>query len=120
MAILLFVIYKVSKLLTYGVVILYMIVQGVYKVASIPFRITNWLQRWLSKPWRALYKYNSGNDAKNEEVDGYLWMAQLPLYVLLTPLRFVNAFFFNMIAHCFFESFNYILEVAVLPLYHHP
>lgn len=112
-AILLFVIYKVSKLLTYGVAILYMIVQGVYKVASIPFRITNWLQRWLSKPWRALYKYNSGNDAKNEEVDGYLWMAQLPLYVLLTPLRFVNAFFFNMIAHCFFESFNYILEVLL-------
>lgn len=80
-AILLFVIYKVSKLLTYGVAILYMIVQGVYKVASIPFRITNWLQRWLSKPWRALYKYNSGNDAKmRKSMAIYGWLSYLFTY----------------------------------------
>ena len=32
---------------------------------------------------------------------------------LLTPIRLVNAIYFNLFAHCTFEMFNYVLEVFV-------
>lgn len=33
------------------------------------------------------------------------------MYIVLTPLRFANAFYYNMIVHCGFEMFNYIIEI---------
>lgn len=40
----------------------------------------------------------------------------IPIYILLTPLRFVNALYYNMVVHCSFEMFNYIVEV-INPIY---
>ena len=113
LALILIVLYIISKVLFYGFAFYYFIMQWIYRITSIPFLITNWLQRWLSKPWRALYKENSGNDRRNDELEGYLLLAKIPLYILLTPLRLVNAIYFNLFAHCTFEMFNYVLEVFV-------
>ena len=72
----------------------------------------NWLQRFLSKPWRYFYKFNSGNDRSNKNArDNWEWV-KVPLYIILTPLRFVNAVYFNIFTHCSFELFNYIFEVV--------
>lgn len=79
-----------------------------------PFYLLNWLQRWLSKPWRLFYKSNSRNDRKNAEMREMWEKVKIPLYVVLTPLRFVNAVFFNLVVHCGFEMYNYAMEV-VLP-----
>lgn len=113
LALILIVLYIISKVLFYGFAFYYFIMQWIYRITSIPFLITNWLQRWLSKPWRALYKENSGDDRRNEDVDGWLFWAKIPLYILLTPIRLINAIYFNLFAHCTFEMFNYVLEVFV-------
>lgn len=82
-----------------------------YWIVCIPFYILNWFQRHLSKPWRILHKGNTGRDYKNAELrSSYEW-AQIPFYIILTPLRFVNAVYFNMIVHCSFEMYNYLIEI---------
>ena len=86
----------------------------VYPLISLPFYVLNWLQRFLAKPWRTFYKKNKGNDAENERKRRTLDMCKIPLYVVLTPLRFVNAVYYNLVVHCSFELFNYLVEV-ILP-----
>ena len=83
----------------------------VYWVVCIPFYVMNWLQRHLSKPWRILYKTNSGNDAGNKRLRNIYEWIKIPIYVALTPLRFVNAVYFNMVVHCCFEMYNYVIEI---------
>lgn len=82
-----------------------------YWILCIPFYILNWLQRHLSKPWRIFYKKNNGNDRNNKELrEMYEWV-KIPIYIALTPLRFVNAFYFNILVHCGFEMYNYVVEI---------
>lgn len=82
-----------------------------YWIVCVPFYFLNWLQRYLSKPWRLFYKGNSGRDYHNAELRNRYQWAKVPLYILLTPLRFYNAVYFNMIVHCAFEMYNYVIEV---------
>ena len=84
-----------------------------YPLISLPFYIMNWLQRYLAKPWRTLYKRNTGTDRENEQRRDFLEGCKIPLYIVLTPLRFVNAVYFNLVVHCSFEMFNYLVEVIV-------
>ncbi len=80
-------------------------------VAGMPFYILNWMQRFIAKPWRILYKNNDGRDYHNAKLrERYQWV-KIPLYVVLTPLRLLNAFYYNIIVHCSFEMYNYIVEV---------
>ena len=100
----------------FSLIILRLFITVAYKVywlASLPFYILNWIQRYASKPWRIFYKNNNGRDTRNSELrDIYEWV-KIPLYIILTPLRFVNAFYYNMMVHCSFEMLNYISEVLV-------
>lgn len=98
----------------YVLAIVSMVMYKAYWVVCIPFYAMNWLQRWLSKPWRAMYKKNGGNDRRNAELREMYEKWKIPLYIILTPLRFVNAVYFNLIVHCGFEFYNYAVEV-VLP-----
>lgn len=82
-----------------------------YSILSFPFYVLNVLQRHLSKPWRFFLKQNSGNDVQNEEYRSYLEYAKIPLYIVLTPFRFVNAVYYNIVVHSLFECFNYLCEV---------
>ena len=82
-----------------------------YWVACLPFYFLNWLQRYASKPWRWVFKRNCGNDYRNRRLREGLEWAKVPLYVVLTPLRFLNAFYYNVVVHCGFEMMNYVLEV---------
>ena len=84
-----------------------------YWILSFPFYILNALQRHLSKPWRIFFKQNSGNDSRNEQYRTYFEYAKIPLYILLTPLRFVNALYYNIVIHGLFEMFYYLCEVIV-------
>lgn len=84
-----------------------------YPLISFPFYVLNWFQRFLAKPWRIFYKKNKGNDVENERKRKTLESCQAPLYIVLTPLRFVNAVYYNLLIHCSFELFNYLVEVIV-------
>lgn len=86
-----------------------------YWIVNLPFYFLNWLQRWLSKPWRVLYKYNGRyRDGENRSKRQMLELSQIPLYILLTPVRCANAFYYNIVVHVGLEMFNYVVEV-ILP-----
>lgn len=82
-----------------------------YHLISFPFYCLNWLQRRLAKPWMQSYKRNTRSDRENAKLRKELEMWKIPLWLILTPLRFVNAFYYNIVVHCSFELFNYIVEV---------
>lgn len=105
------VLYVLRWILLYGMTIISMIAYKVYWLACLPFYFLNWLQRYASKPWRWVYKRNRGNDYKNRQTRERLELWKIPLYIVLTPLRFVNAFYYNVVVHCSFEMMNYVLEV---------
>jgi len=84
-----------------------------YPLISFPFYILNWLQRFMAKPWRTIYKENTRTDLENKKKREFLEGCKIPLYILLTPLRFVNAVYYNLVVHCSFEMFNYLVEVIV-------
>ncbi|MGM9803844.1 MAG: SH3 domain-containing protein [Muribaculaceae bacterium] len=99
------------KLLLWGAAIYSTIAYKLYWIVSLPFYFLNWLQRFLAKPWRIAHKRNNGNNTRNSELrEIYQWL-QLPLYIVLTPLRAINAFYYNIIVHLSFEAMNLMLEV---------
>ena len=103
----------VRKLLIWGAGLISVVGYKVYWFISLPFYFLNWLQRYASKPWRLMYKWNSGNDARNRQLrEVYEWV-KIPIYIVLTPLRLVNAVYYNLVVHCFFEAMNYMLEVLI-------
>lgn len=100
-----------------SVVVMYILSKLMYKLywlVNIPFYILNWIQRFLAKPWRDIYRRNKGNDRINRRRRIIWSIVKVPLYVILTPLRFINALYYNVAAHCSFELYNYLLEV-ILP-----
>lgn len=82
-----------------------------YHLISFPFYCLNWLQRRLAKPWMQHYKRNTHSDRENARLREELEKWKIPLWIILTPLRFVNAFYYNIVVHCNFELFNYVVEV---------
>jgi len=82
-------------------------------VLYLPLKIlqfTNYLQYLLQKPWRYflrcpgkvilwIYKYRIH------------WIAEIVLYVLLTPLRAFNAFCYNMVVRNLFMFFDVVQEI---------
>lgn len=82
-----------------------------YHFISFPFYCLNWLQRRLAKPWMQSYKRNTRSDMDNAKLRAELEVWKIPLWLILTPLRFVNALYYNIVVHCSFEMFNYVVEV---------
>ncbi len=98
-------------LLRRSVPVLGVLYYAFFRVLSFLFSFLNGLQRHLSKPWRPLYKRHHGSDGFNKFMRGFWTVMKIPLYVVLTPLRFVNAFFYNIVVHSSFEFFNYMGEI---------
>lgn len=92
-----------SLLQTIGYWLLYFI--------DLPFYFLNSLQRWLSKPWRIFLKNNHGSEVAQWRWRHVLNWLKVPLYIVLTPLRLVNACYYNLVLHSLFETFNYSMEV---------
>ena len=104
-----FIIIRIIAIYVLGLISMFM--YRAYWVLCIPFYVLNWLQRYLSKPWRLFYKRNYGPSPRNAELRAKYEWVKLPLYVLLTPLRFINALYYNLIVHCSFEMYNYVIEI---------
>lgn len=82
-----------------------------FRTLSFLFSFLNAVQRHLSKPWRPLYKNHHGSDGFNKFMRVFWFMLKIPIYIILTPLRFVNAVFYNILIHSSFELFNYLGEI---------
>lgn len=79
----------------------------------LPLKIlqfTNYLQYLLQKPWRCFLK-NPGNLMFWIYKYKIHWIAEIVLYVLLTPLRAFNAFCYNMIVRNLFMFFDVLQEI---------
>ena len=98
-------------ILQHSVPVLGMLYYAFFRLLSFLFSFLNGLQRHLSKPWRSLYKKHHGSDGLNKFMRGFWTVLKIPLYIVLTPLRFVNAFFYNIVVHSSFEFFNYLSEI---------
>ena len=108
----LIVLYIIQRVLLFFFVILSTLFYRLYLIISFPFYVLNALQRYLAKPWRPFYKKNKGDDLENFKKREIYERIKIPFYILLTPLRFVNAAYYNLLVHCSFELFNYVIEVV--------
>lgn len=85
----------------------------IWYLVSLPFYILDLLQFWLAKPWRPLMKSNNLPDKFKPGMRTFLRILQVPFYIALFPLRFVNAVYYNIVIHNLYELSNYVLEVAI-------
>lgn len=85
----------------------------VWATLAFPFFVLNMLQFWLSKPWRPLMKENILPDKVKPAVRTILRVLQFPFYIAVTPLRLLNAVYYNMLIYNLYAWSNYIVEVFV-------
>lgn len=84
---------------------------ALYWVMSLPFYLLNQLQYILSEPWRYHFKWHRYYDATNTTLRPVLEILKVLLYILITPLRVINAIYFNIVVHGLTELYDYLLEV---------
>lgn len=85
----------------------------IWALISLPFYILNLLQFWLSKPWRPLMKHNRLGDSMKPGMRTFLRILQIPFYIALTPLRFINAVYYNIVIYNLYAWSNYVIEVLL-------
>lgn len=83
----------------------------IFYIGFLPFRILNWLQMFTHKPWRILQRHSWAPDSFKPFLRAVNFIAMIPLYIVLTPLRFLNAVAFNMILRPMSEFWSYFGEV---------
>ena len=79
----------------------------------LPFRILNWLQTFLHKPWRVFQKFPPASESAKDFWSALDMIARVPLYFACTPVRLANAVAFNLVLRPLYEFWNYIAEVFV-------
>ena len=84
-----------------------------YYVISFPFYVLNQLQYILSEPWRYFFKKEHFSEKTKDVLRIVFEVLQVLLYIVLTPLRLVNAVYYNIIIHCITEIYDLLLEVFV-------
>jgi len=89
------------------------LVGTVYYLVSLPFYLLNQLQIFLSEPWRYFFKRHHFRDATNAVLRPVFEVLKVLLYIALTPLRAVNAAYYNIVIHGLTEIYDLILEVFV-------
>lgn len=84
-----------------------------YYVISFPFYVLNQIQYFLSEPWRYLFKEEHFSEKTKGVLRVVFEVLQVLLYIGLTPLRLVNAIYYNILIHCITEIYDLTLEVFV-------
>jgi len=83
-----------------------------FRFISFPIWFLNRLQHILMEPWRYLTKnYIYSSPRKIMLLMAY--PIEIILYILITPLRFLNAVLYNIFVYCISELYDLTLEVFV-------
>ena len=69
-----------------------------YRIISFPFWLLNRIQLILMEPWRYLTKDYVSLSIR-EAVFDWLYPIEIVLYILITPLRFINAVYYNIFVY---------------------
>lgn len=83
----------------------------IYIFVSIPFFYSNRLQHVLTEPWRYMFKTSWLSDGTKEYVRPLLYFIRFLLYIVITPLRLVNAIAYNIFIYGATELYDLFFEV---------
>lgn len=82
-----------------------------YYLLSFPVWFLNRLQHILTEPWRYVFKTSWTSSESKEILRPLLFGVQIVLYVATTPLRFLNAFIYNVLIYGVTELYDLFFEV---------
>ena len=82
-----------------------------YHLLSLPFYCLNHLQYFLSEPWRYVFRRDRLPDRVKKVLRPVLEALKVVMYVLITPLRLLNAVYFNIFVHGLTEFYDLFIEV---------
>ena len=85
----------------------------IYSLITIPSWISNRLQFILINPWKFPLKYISLGDSTRNVLRPFFEFLQILLYVASTPLRLVNAIYYNIFIYSITELYDLTCEVFV-------
>lgn len=85
----------------------------IYSLITIPSWISNRLQFILTNPWKYLFKYISVGDSARSVLRPTLYFVQILLYIVTTPLRLVNAVYYNIFIYGITELYDLACEVLI-------
>ena len=89
------------------------ILKCLYYGISFPFYVLNQIQYFLSEPWRYLFK-DDGRDAKTSKtMCAFFEVLKVINYILITPLRLLNAIYYNILVHGLFALYDLWVEVLI-------
>lgn len=100
-----------DSIILQGSVVLFLLFRVLYYSVSFPFYLLNRIQFILSEPWRYFFKYNVVNDKVKPGLRAFLSVLKVTLYLIITPLRAVNAIYYNIIVHGLVIIYDLLLEV---------
>lgn len=81
-----------------------------YRVISFPFWLLNRIQLIMMEPWRYWTKHYISYSTR-DDVRSWLYPIEVILYILITPLRFINAVYYNIFVYSITELYDLTLEV---------
>lgn len=81
-----------------------------YRIISFPIWFLNRLQHILMEPWRYITK-GYINTGTREALLPWIYPIEIILYILITPLRLVNAILYNIVVYGITELYDLFLEV---------
>ena len=84
-----------------------------YYLVSIPSWICNRLQFILINPWKYIFKYISVGDTTRSVMRPLLNFIQILLYIAATPLRLLNAIYYNIFVYGITEIYDLTCEVFI-------
>ena len=81
-----------------------------YTVSLVPYFL-NRLQHVIASPWRYVIRRNTMTESTKAFLRTFFGILTIPLYIVLTPLRLVNAVYFNILVHGLAGLYDLMLEV---------
>lgn len=84
-----------------------------YYVLSLPLYFLNQIEHVLVEPWRYLFRTNWVSESAKPVVRIVLEGLSVIMYILTTPLRFFNAFVYNILVHCATVYYDLMVEVLI-------
>ena len=92
---------------------LIVVLKTLYDIVSLPFYLLNQLQIILSEPWRYIFKHHVKSDDSREFLRIFLEVMKVILYIATTPLRLLNAVYYNIIVHGLVSVYDLLMEVLI-------
>ena len=84
-----------------------------YYIISFPIYWLNQLEHFLVEPWRYFFRRDWVADHTKPTLRVAFEVLTVLMYVVITPLRLLNAFIYNILIHCVTGIYDLFFEVLV-------